>query len=342
MRLRYKLEPRSPLTTPLMSDTLFGHFCWAVRYRDGEKVLNDFLARYDTAGPAPVLFSSAFLSDHLPRPTLPSPSRPRVREFVRDLFGTDKAHQLEGLSAVKKWSKIHTLPLSIWLDLKDQYSDLALYQAFYDNGTTDAPEGGIIDIAMSNRIDRITGTVPEEGGGGLFQREKTWFPPGTILDLYVEVNDPEWESGVDWFLTEFLPDYGFGADKSIGMGAFSIARDVDFDESLFSSDDHSAGMSLSFSAFPGMGDIPAFYRLKTKFGKLGGDYAASSPTGGDPRPFKKPILMYEPGVVFLTPSRLNDCPLLSGVHSDPAIRHFGIPFILPFNLSKEAHDAITG
>gem|GEM_PF-3774590 len=39
MLCRYRVKTESPLITPLMSDTFFGHFCWAVRYREGESFL---------------------------------------------------------------------------------------------------------------------------------------------------------------------------------------------------------------------------------------------------------------------------------------------------------------
>jgi CRISPR-associated protein Csm4 len=101
--------------------------------------------------------------------------------------------------------------------------------------------------------------------------------------------------------------------------------------------DHpNARLSLSSAAFPGIEQYAASYRLKTKFGRLGGNFAFSSPTGGDPRPFKKPILMYEPGAVFYTVDDLSSKPLLAGVHSDARIRHCGIPITLPFKISEVA------
>lgn len=60
MLYRYKITPGSPLITPLMSDTFFGHFCWAVLYHKGEDYLSDLLDSFDNGNPAPVLFSSAF------------------------------------------------------------------------------------------------------------------------------------------------------------------------------------------------------------------------------------------------------------------------------------------
>ena len=43
MLYRYNIRPKSPVMTPLMSDTFFGHFCWALGYEKGEGFLEDFL-----------------------------------------------------------------------------------------------------------------------------------------------------------------------------------------------------------------------------------------------------------------------------------------------------------
>jgi CRISPR-associated protein Csm4 len=334
MLYRYRIIPESPLITPLMSDTFFGHFCWAIRFREGEDYLADLLGYYGNDRAAPVLFSSAFVSGRLPRPTLPSMRREQIREFVRKHFGEDKREVFGGLSRIKTWSKHRYVPVERWLRLKDDYSEEKLYESFAAGNITADQEAFEIEVAASNMIDRVSGTVPQEGGG-LFQREKIWYHQGVALDMYVEINREELVSLTSWFLTEYLPKSGFGADKSVGMGCLTITPDESFDPEIFEVKDPNARLSLSLASFPGMNAYPAFYRLMTKFGKLGGTFAVVSPTGGDPNPFKKPILMYEPGAVFFCSSSLSDRPLLSRIHSDSRIRHCGVPITLPFRISEE-------
>jgi len=336
MLYRYKITPKSPLITPLMSDTFFGHFCWAIRYKEGEAYLSDFLNLYGEGKVAPVIFSSAFLTGQIPRPSLPSPNRDQIRAFVHNHFGEDKKNKLEGLSKIKKWSKRRFVTLDQWSKLKDDYSVIKLYEYFA--AEKDEPrKTEIKEVVAANTINRLTGTVPEEGGGGLFQRETVWYYKDICLDLYVEINAPEIASQVNWFLTKYLPQNGFGADKSVGMGHLSIEQDESFDEKDYSVENPNARISLSLAAFSGMEKYRASYNLTTKFGKLGGDYAFSSPTGGNPRPFKKPILMYEPGAVFLCSESFSNKPLLAEVHSDQKIRHCGIPITLPFRLNEESY-----
>ncbi len=338
MLYRYKIIPRSPIMTPIMSDTLFGHFCWSLLYSQGEDYLTNFLNSFGNDKPAPVLFSSAFQTGYLPRPDFPPLRRDRVRQFVNKHYGEKKNEQYTGLSTIKDWSKIRFVSLRQWQNLKDDYSDERLYGEFVSEDVRKGKPIYELEVSASNIINRISGSVEQEGGG-LFQREKIWYLEGVELDLYVEVNDDEMSGLAKWFLTEYLPEHGFGADKSTGMGSLSISPDESFEPDMFHVDNFNALMSLSMVSFLGMEKYDAFYRLKTKFGKLGGSFAASSPTGGNPRPFKKPILMYEPGAIFFTTENLNNKPLLGDIHSDSRIRHCGIPITLPFKTREDTRYA---
>ena len=332
MLYRYKITPKSPLMTPLMSDTLFGHFCWAIRYTEGRDYLCDFLKLYEMGKPAPMLFSSAFISSYLPRPALPSPPREKIREFIRTHF----CDEFEGLQAIKKWNKQRFISTDQWEKLKDNYSTLSLYEILCAEKMPQKEKekkDTETEVDMGNVISRISGTVEE---GGLFVREKTWYRNGLTLDLYVETDNEEMWKKADWFLAQYLPQNGFGADKSIGMGHLSIRCDEGFDESKYHVEDSNACMTLSTASFERMGNCDASYRLQVKFGRLGEELA----TAGSP--FKKPILMYEPGAVFHHVKTLKDKPLLKNVHKIQEgeyqhIRHCGIPITLPFRLNEESY-----
>jgi len=348
MLYRYKIIPMSPLITPLMSDTLFGHLCWALRYDRGEDFLLDFLDSYGDGKSAPVLFSSAFIAGRLPRPVLPPLDRARAKRFAEEILVhdnvklfknmTDKQKLFTGINLIKAWNKLDYLTVDQWENLKDNYSELRLMQIFFEELVRGGRSVDLIpfetEVCASNAISRITGTVSAETGG-LFQREKTWYHEGTTLDLYVEINSEEMAPIVSNFLTDYLPATGFGADKTVGMGELAISMDNGFEVDRMHSRTPNAQLCLSLTAFFGIERYKAYYRLKTKFGRLGGDFAVSSPTGGNPKPFKRPVLMYEPGAVFLCREGFNDKPLLKNVHSDHRIRHCGIPVTLPFKISED-------
>ena len=333
MLYRFKIKPESPVITPLMSDTFFGHFCWALLYAEGENFLEKFLQSFGNGQTAPVLFSSAFPEGCLPRPALSPCPRRFISELVQKYYGEDTASFFKGMSDVKQFSKNPFISLDHWQTLSGNYSEAGLMELFIKEKDVPAKDGPFSEVSACNVINRITGKVPETGGG-LFSREKTWMPKNAALDLYVEVNDSEVWKHLEWFLIEYLPANGFGADKSVGMGCLKIHRDMGFDPDLLTVKSPNAGLCLSLTAFPGMGEYTAYYRLKTKFGRLGGDFAVTSPTGVQTRPFKKPIIMYETGAVILGETTFSQQPLLSDVHSDQRIRHCGIPVILPFHIDE--------
>jgi len=347
MLFRYKIKPVSPIITPLMSDTIFGHFCWAIRYEKGEKFLQDFLATYQDGNSPPVIFSSAFISGYLPRPVLPLPKRKQMTGFMEKFFindpdglfpkKSDKQKRFEGMSKIKEWNKRQFISLENWLALKDDYSEYRLQEMFYTHFKNGADKESVTtksEITASNTLSRISGSVAEDGGG-LFSREKIWFHHGTELDLYVMAESDESASLTGWFLTKYLPETGFGKDKSIGMGILDIKADKAFNPDIFNVVKPNACMVLSLSSFEGIGTYRSFYRLKTKFGKLGGDFAFSSPSGGAPKPFKKPLLMMEPGSVFFTTEQINAKELTGNVHSDDRIRHCGLPVTLPLKIKED-------
>ena len=346
MLLRYRIKPLSPIITPLMSDTFFGHFCWAMRYQKGESFLTDFLSSYGSKEGAPVLFSSAIISGYLPRPVLPPPKRAQIRSFIEKYFVknphghlkdmTDRQKRFQGMESVKSWNKLRLIAIDEWTSLKDDYSEMRVMDIFYQRLKTHTDGENRFfeaEVTAANTISRSSGAVLSEGG--FFPREKTWYHKNVELELYVEINSQELSPVVDWFLTDYLPLNGFGKDKSVGMGCMEIARDDTFDPGVFKVKDANALLSLSLAAFEGMEKDKPFYNLITKFGKLGGAFAFSSPSGGAPRPFKKPILMFEPGAVFFTKEHLNTKPLIGNVHSDKRIRQCGIPVTLPFRTRED-------
>ncbi len=332
MLYRYKIRPRSPVITPLMSDTLFGHFCWALYFSKGETFLEQFLQSFEKNLPAPVLFSSAFPEGYLPRPCLPPLSRKKTETLLKNDPVAAK-EPLKALIRIKKLNKISFIPLDVWQKLLNNFSEEALFNLLLSERFEDDIPLSTLEISAANVINRISGTVSEEGG--LFQREKYWYSKDTVLDLYVEINDPEIMEPTDWFLTRYLPLNGYGADKSVGMGVLNITKDQNFSENSLSAEQANARMCLSLTAFDGMETYVSFYRLKTKFGKLGEIFATRSPTGGPPNPFKYPVLMYDIGTVFLCSQCLNDKPLLKNVHTDHRIRHCGVPITLPFRLTED-------
>ena len=64
---RIRLRIHSGTLTPFQADTVFGHLCWIVARREGERGLEEFLRPFREEDP-PFLISDGFSGDLLPKP----------------------------------------------------------------------------------------------------------------------------------------------------------------------------------------------------------------------------------------------------------------------------------
>lgn len=112
---------------------------------------------------------------------------------------------------------------------------------------------------------------------------------------------------------------GYGADKSVGRGLFDYKFQDNWD--LPESNNPNAFMSLS-NYHPKSGDFTdGFYDTSTKFGKIGGHWAA----GIDGGPYKMPVLMLNPGSIFITNNQKSFYGgLIPNVHKQKDVVHYGI------------------
>jgi CRISPR-associated protein Csm4 len=269
---RITLTLRSPLGTPLISGTLWGHLAWAIRLRDGEPALRDWLAQQEKS---PWLFSSAFPEGQLPRPML-APAQPGAK--------TDAS--LEQLQRRKAARKRQTIPEAIFLALRGRMNAPAL-----DAVLASLPETAGIDPfkparVAHNRIDRLTFRTPEEGG--LYFKDDL-FPLGESAKVQLFAQTAETSASELQDLLSLVGEQGFGRDASTGCGVF--ACEVCEEKELFSGSGNRA-MSLSHGVLTPDMRNPR-YRLHTHYGRLGGSFAQQGEN-----PFKYPILMAQPGATF--------------------------------------------
>jgi CRISPR-associated protein Csm4 len=284
---RVTIEPRSPLGTAFQADTLFGHFCWTLAGERGEKALAEFLAAYDEGRPA-LVFSSGFPAGYLPRPLAPS-SRPEERKTLEDLILHEKmdTSRTAARDRLKKLRKSHWFPRRKWPEVREKLSEGRILSMLL--GEKEGPAEPKPFDRLQNTLGRITGRTLEEGG--LHSSETEVYPSGSRIDFYIRQVEPpgafplqELESLVrKLFLT------GFGRDASTGGGHCEV---VGFeDDSAFFQPEGSHALALSnFIPCEALPVKQGFYRLVTKFGKLG--------PGLSTNPFKKPMLMAEAGSVW--------------------------------------------
>ncbi|MBI4744477.1 MAG: hypothetical protein HY776_06635 [Actinobacteria bacterium] len=94
------IKPKSSFVTPLQSDTIFGHVCWACRYRYGEEKLIELLDNIRSGGK--FLVSSVFPVEYLPKPKLKPLLLEERESIISDKFD---GKRLEAFQAIKKAAK---------------------------------------------------------------------------------------------------------------------------------------------------------------------------------------------------------------------------------------------
>jgi CRISPR-associated protein Csm4 len=270
--LRIALRLDGPFVTPLASGTLFGMVCIAFREAYGEVRLEDWLADPDSLWG----FSDAFPAGLLPRPLL-TPSMP--------LPGRDTAE-------AKKLRRRELVTRQGFLATRHALSPAAIEPHLR------SAETKVVRIAH-NTIDRLTGSTPDEGGLFFIDEDWSWGLPhgekdgtaatGPDRDLYVEADEID-TNQIRELLLE-IGERGFGRKAGLGRGRFRVV-DISRDRELEGGQARRR-MSLSRGAVtPGMSDVRA--RLMPHFGRTGPQIAAEGVS-----PFKRPLLLTEPGATFV-------------------------------------------
>ncbi len=285
---RLTIRPLTSFRTPLQSDTIFGHLMWALRYLEGEDALLAFLDRYRNSKP-PLLVSAGFPEGTLPAPVLPSVDEDEDTEGVD---GSSPADQVVTRMLRKALEDDRYLPLAQWRQLASALSAERL-----DNLREEARSQLRRLRATATRqtitrtaVDRMTGSARE---GRLFVSEETFYAPQRAFEVWHKVlaeEDDLVERLNRWW--DWIRRNGFGRGKSSGHGAFRIVGDGLSEASDDLPQVEKPNGFLSLSAWIPRHSDPTdvTYHTRVKRGKLGEALTI-------PSPWKKPLLMLEPGAV---------------------------------------------
>lgn len=292
------IKLKSPTGTPWQADTLFGHLCWVLAHRDGEAALKRFLQPFLDGKPT-FLISDGFPAGLLPRP------------LTFRLPGDDTLEQFQKNRKLRKLTFLR----------EEEFHRALQGNAFEPEDYREETQRRTVSRAvLKAQISRVTGTTGMEGN--LFGFKEYWMPQVIVYGKAREDSE-ELVRG----LFQAFRHSGYGKRKTVGYGAVD---NLDF--SRFSGFPHVADANgfIALSAFvPSPGDpTQGRWRLRVKYGRLGEDFAF----GGNP--FKKPMVMLEPGAVFY------DAPVkeyygrmvedVSAVH--PEVVHYGYALPVPAKL----------
>ncbi|GAB63418.1 MAG: hypothetical protein DWB56_01180 [Candidatus Jettenia sp.] len=314
-RYRLIINPCSPFQTPLHSDTLFGHICWALRYLKGENELLKFLKTFNENN-ASLILSSGFPKDFLPMPVLRPLSIAEENELWQE-YKKGSQTRLEFTGELKLFKKLSYIEITAMEMLKNNLSCYYLYTKHL-HGEILLENKDIFKLEQMevwhNSKNRLTDRVVE---GKLFAKEDTFYKEGMELCVYIE--DTYFGANGLNEIFDFIARSGYGADKSVGRGAFNYKLIEGWD--LPESDNPNGFMTISHYHPKHRDFHDCFYDTSTKFGKIGGHWAS----GIDGGPYKMPVLMLNPGSVFVTNNQKSFYgSLIPNVHKQKDIVHYGI------------------
>lgn len=231
---KVKLKIDSGILTPFQADTIWGHLCWVVAFREGEKGLKEFIEPFKRRDP-PFIISDGFPNDLLPKP-------------LSAEFNIDDPQ--EG----KQIKRIKFVPLEDF--------NLIRQGKKYKPGPPINPF--VAYVTPHNTINRLTNSTLVEGG--VFSLKETFV---SAIDIYLKASSEEWKNRVFGLLRE-LSQAGYGRKKSIGKGQFSV---VELNECNFPTIEKANGFVTLSNFCPAEGDpTEGLYETFVKYGKLGEDF----------------------------------------------------------------------
>lgn len=195
---RFTLKTQTAFGTPLVGDSLFGQFCWAVVQRYGEIRLENLLNGYTDQKPF-IVISDAFPKGYLPLPVLPSQLWEKGEEQDRKKLKK------------KMWIEFehHSQAVNIWQKSAKNDAEIGLQKTMQDQ--------------PHNTLNRQTMTTGENEFAP-YSMSQIWYPQHTELDLYVVFDDARISLDEVKQCLSDIGKIGFGRDASIGLGKFELAQ----------------------------------------------------------------------------------------------------------------------
>ncbi|MEN3013931.1 MAG: hypothetical protein ABDH23_04870 [Endomicrobiia bacterium] len=306
----------SSVITPLQADTFFGCICWAIRYLYGESSLVEFLETYKEE--PPIILSDGYPEGFISKPILKPITYDKVVILAEDLFGKSRKSLMDCILKIKKLRKIKYLHISDFENLKENLSEFTLLKLLLNKEQTQPKI--FSTLVFRNTINRKTNTVLLEGG--LHPSEETFYTTNINIFLKTEFRPEKLKT-----IFEYICLSGFGRSASSGKGAMEF---ISIEETkLPLSKNPNAFMSLSCFIPKKTDPQKGYYQIFTKYGKLGGDYARSR------NPFKKPLLMFTSGSVFIdNPVKEYYGGLVEKVCDNSNIKHYAYAFPIGVKLDE--------
>jgi len=302
---RLKIQLLGRIVTPLIGDTIFGHFIWGIARRQGQDAATDFLSKLEDK---PFVISSAFQEGYLPKPLLAPAWSDNVEKY----------------SKLKKLKKAKYVPANLFQEGKP-LSEARLLEAISQS----SENREIFQLEQ----DRLHATVDRYAQGtleevGLYSVTEKWLAwkheeetyPHPVFDIYILCC---MEKSQLLEMSNWAFEHGFGADTSTGAGHVKV---IALEEALFPQQGNRA---MALGPFV-LQDSNAVRDMRANIfirrGKLAFDF------GNFMNPFKKPIVFFDQGSTFSYTAGMLPWigSMVRNVHSDNRIVQQGWAPIIPY------------
>lgn len=264
--VKYRFNMQASFMTPFHSDTLMGVIAWTMKHLYGEQELTLFIERCRTA--PPFVISNGFPDGYLPRPMVP---------IVRK-----KQRQLSRLETILEAKENKKLKNHHWLTYDEFHNIVNQQEVQWSVATNPIKE----HTRLHAIIDRQTGQSLEKNG--LYETNEFATPS---VSIFVNYFDLSYKHKLEQIFAH-IGQTGFGAKKSSGKGVFAL--DVLDEDLSFLTDVSNPNGYITLSNFVPKEDdsTQGYYKVITKYGKLGEELA----TAGNPH--KYPMMMIQAGASF--------------------------------------------
>jgi len=314
---KINIRPLGSFYSLIKGDMLFGTFCRTLSDSFGKDRLKQCLNGYTQGNPF-TIFSDAFPSDYLPKPTLPF-------TYYAKNNGEEDKNPIKNRkeNKRKKWIPTDKITLSS-----------AEMSSFFE-------ENNYFSKVLRTSVHLDPKTHHTTGGKySAYTAEQFIYSDELTLTVYVLIDEARITTAEVQSLIKKIGQVGYGRKASSGYGKFDIVNDLQkVDFSAAASDSY-----LTLAPCVPQLDIfdkdKSFYHIFVRFGRHGGTAAISE------NPFKKPVMTADTGAVFTLKSTQNADKYLKFIgtgitavsQAEPDTVFQGYAPVIPLNLTEVKDD----
>lgn len=317
----WKVKPTSSFMTPWQSDTLYGHFIWAISYIFGQEETEKVVAGFKSFKP-PFILSNGFIDGQLPMIKKSEIKRGDTKELAKAGFGDETPKSLINcIRELKKINKEKEISLEEFNSLLNERTNYEHVLQKLKSKELRTKKSLFKEVSvMHNVINRLSNSTEENGIYTLNEKYCS-----SNISIFIKIREDYPVEIVDTVL-EYIESTGFGKKVSSGKGQISRVSFSEFKE--FQEPKDANGYVVLSNFVPKTGDYSEIVsaNLLTKRGKVANE-------GENPEfPFKKPFMCYTPGSVFKLGDNKVPGKILENIHIDKKVIQIGIPFVLGVKL----------